>query len=287
MIARFDHLVLAVDDLTEAERVAVLMLGRAPSWRNADATQGTANVVFRLANVSLELIAAEGEGETGARLRSYLEERGPHLASLAFNAPDIAAAYRRCQNNGLDPSDITPRRSTDRSSGRVRSWRAFRANKNTHGVRLFFLDEQSESPTFPFAKAQADDAAIIQGLDHLVIRTPNPDRAAALYGARLGLDLRMDRHFEDWGARLMFFRVGDAILEVAHDVAVGISDADDALWGVTWRVDDVERARARLLSAGLDVSDVRVGRKPGTRVATLRSGAFNVPTLLIDTRGAK
>ena len=44
-------------------------------------------------------------------------------------------------------------------------------------------------------------------------RPPDPERAAALYGARLGLDMALDRSHPDWG-RLMFFRCGDLIVEV-------------------------------------------------------------------------
>jgi hypothetical protein len=36
------------------------------------------------------------------------------------------------------------------------------------------------------------------------------------------------------------------------------------------------------MSAGLDVSDVRTGRKPGTRVLTVRSSTCGIPTLLVE-----
>ena len=52
-------------------------------------------------------------------------------------------------------------------------------------------------------------------MDHVVVSTPDPERAAALYGARLGLDMALDRSHPDWG-RLMFFRCGDLIVEVTH-----------------------------------------------------------------------
>ena len=42
--------------------------------------------------------------------------------------------------------------------------------------------------------------------------------------------------------------------------------AHDNLWGLSWRVADIDATRARLLAAGVDVSEVRAGRKPGTRV---------------------
>ena len=52
-------------------------------------------------------------------------------------------------------------------------------------------------------------------MDHVVVSTHDPERAAALYGARLGLDMALDRSHPDWG-RLMFFRCGDLIVEVTH-----------------------------------------------------------------------
>jgi hypothetical protein len=50
-------------------------------------------------------------------------------------------------------------------------------------------------------------------------------------------------------------------------------------------VPDAEAARARLAQAGFDVSEVRAGRKPGTRVLTLRDGTCSVPTLLLERGG--
>ena len=39
--------------------------------------------------------------------------------------------------------------------------------------------------------------------------------------------------------------------------------------------------------AGVDVSEVRTGRKPGTRVMTVRSGTCGVPTLLVQPSAGK
>jgi catechol 2,3-dioxygenase-like lactoylglutathione lyase family enzyme len=139
-------------------------------------------------------------------------------------------------------------------------------------VRIFFMQREAA-----LASSSAGPAAVT-GLDHIVIRTPEPERAAALYGARLGLHMRLDRHVA--GRRLMFFRCGDAIVEIVHDLA--ISDARDRLWGLSWRVADAEAARARLAAAGLDVSEVRPGMKPGTRVFTVRDNTCGVPTLMIE-----
>jgi hypothetical protein len=80
----------------------------------------------------------------------------------------------------------------------------------------------------------------------------------------------------------MFFRCGDLVVEIAHDLAAGVSAGPDRLWGLSWRVPDAVAARARLRANGIDVSDVRPGRRPGTSVFTARDGTCGVPTLMLQ-----
>jgi catechol 2,3-dioxygenase-like lactoylglutathione lyase family enzyme len=283
LLSAIDHIVIAVGDLAEAEATYTTLLGRTASWRTAYPEHGTANVVFRLRNMSIELLAAEGDGPVGARLTAMTAASGPQLATIAFRTADVVAAHRRFEAVGLAPTKPASWRSTDRKTGRIRQWRSFRAEAGTHGVRIFVLDEDSSSAIFPFAKPTGDADAAIDGLDHLVVRTGDPERACALYGARLGLDLRLDRTFPDFGARLMFFRCGDAIVEIMHPLNADAS-AEDSLWGLTWRVANLAGARERLVAAGFDVSPIRPGRKALTEVATVRAAALGAPTLLLAPR---
>lgn len=130
-----------------------------------------------------------------------------------------------------------------------------------------------------------DEAACVSSLDHVVVRTPHPERAVAFYAGRLGLDLRLDRSNAEWGSRLLFFRCGDLVVEVAHDLGKGVSDEPDRLWGLAWRVPDIARANARLKAAGIDVSEPRDGRRPGSQVFTVKSHTAGVPTLVIGGVG--
>lgn len=277
VIRGLDHVVIAVRDLDAGVAAYQTLLGRAPSWR-ADVVGGGAEVaLFRLANLAVELMAPAGDGPTAERLRAVLDAHGEGLASLAFSVSDIERAHRRLLRLGLEPEPIAPGESVDRLSGARRTWRRTRASTAaTHGVRIFLI--QPDSPV-PLARSGA--AGAVTGLDHVVVRTPDPERAAALYGARLGLDMRLDRSNPAWGARLLFFRCGDLIVEIAHDLRTGSSAGPDRLWGLSWRVDDAEAARARLAAAGLDVTEVRPGRKPGTRVFSVRDGSCGVPTLML------
>ncbi len=234
-------------------------------------------MLFTLDNMTLELMSPSGEGANADRIRNVMAEQGEGLASICFRTNDIAKMHRRLDRLSLKPEPVAEVESRDTTSGATLSWKRTRAATDaTRGVRLFFLELAKERPL-----SVRTSPASITALDHVVVATADPERAAALYGARLGLDMALDRSHPDWG-QLMFFRCGDLIVEVVHRPGKDTDAARDRLWGLSWRVADADATRARLASAGLDVSEVRTGRKPGTRVLTVRSGTCGIPTLLVE-----
>jgi catechol 2,3-dioxygenase-like lactoylglutathione lyase family enzyme len=279
MITALDHIVLLVRDIDAAVAGYQALLGRAPAWRAE--RDGVATAIFALANTALELMAPAGEGDGAKPVRAALDAQGEGLASLAFAVGDIARARRRLSRLGLAPSEVSEGDSRDLGTGRTMRWRRIRAaTEATGGVRMFFL-ERAE----PLAPSPAVGAAPVDGLDHIVIATPDPERAAALYGARLGLDMKLDRTIAAFDTRFLFFRCG-TVVEIVHRLKDGRGDGPDALRGVTWATADLAAAHARLRQAGCEVSEMRDGRKPGTRVFTVRTGTFGVPTLMIQ-QGAR
>ncbi|BCW87450.1 hypothetical protein sos41_05790 [Alphaproteobacteria bacterium SO-S41] len=277
MITALDHIVLVTSDIDAGVAAYTTLLGRVPAWRTA--AGGAASALFEVGNTALELIAPTGDGHAGDRVRAALADGGARLTSLCFRVDDIAAVHRRLERRGLAPEEIADGVSTEASSGATRHWQRTRAGG--HGVRLFFIQPDSEAPVSPVT-----GEAAMTGLDHVVVTTPDPERAAALYGARLGLDMALDRTNPQWGSRLMFFRCGDLIVEVMHNLRDGVGNGPDRLWGITWRTADISAAQTRLKAAGLDVSELRAGRKPGTRVFSVRNGTCGVPTLIIGKDSA-
>ena len=128
-------------------------------------------------------------------------------------------------------------------------------------------------------------AGAVRAIDHVVVHTNDPQRAITHWRDRLGLRLALDRTFAERGLRLLFFRSGGVTLEYAQRLGAPAEPVPDTIYGVSYRVADLEATQARLLEAGLDVSELRPGMKPGTRVATVRSGTAGVPTLLIEQPG--
>jgi catechol 2,3-dioxygenase-like lactoylglutathione lyase family enzyme len=275
VISGLDHVVVLVRDIAAGEAAYKTLFARTPAWRNSG--DGADRVLFTLDNMTLELMSPSGDGANADRIRAVMAEQGEGLASICFRTDDIAKLHRRLDRLTLKPEPVAEAESRDMTSGATLSWKRTRAATDaTRGVRLFFLELAKERAL----SAQTAPAAVT-AMDHVVVATADPERAAALYGARLGLDMALDRSHPDWG-QLMFFRCGDLIVEIVHRPGKDSDAARDRLWGLSWRVADAEATRARLLSDGLDVSDVRTGRKPGTRVLTVRSGTCGIPTLLVE-----
>jgi catechol 2,3-dioxygenase-like lactoylglutathione lyase family enzyme len=275
VITGLDHVVVLVNDIEAGAATYELLFARAPAWRSSGDDAET--VLFTLDNMTLELMSPNGEGASADRVRAVLAEQGEGLASICFSTSDIARMHRRLDRLALQPEPVAEVESRDTATGATLSWKRTRAaTEATRGVRLFFLKLASERP-----RSAATAEAPITAMDHVVISTGDPEGAAALYGARLGLDMALDRSHPDWG-RLMFFRCGDLIVETVQRPGAIAEPAHDRLYGLSWRVADADAARARLASAGIEVSDVRTGRQPGTRVLTVRSGTCGIPTLLVQ-----
>jgi catechol 2,3-dioxygenase-like lactoylglutathione lyase family enzyme len=191
------------------------------------------------------------------------------LTAMVFATSSLEKAERLLERRALP---------TERKAGRL-----MLSTPATHGVPIALVEVKDKVPPSPLK--DSSEAASITALDHVVIRTPNPERAIALYAGRLGLDLRLDRTNPDWGSRLLFFRCADLVVEMAHDLKKGVSDAPDELWGLSWRTPDITRCNERLKKAGVEVSAPREGRRPGTQVFTAQSHTANVPTIVIGGLG--
>jgi catechol 2,3-dioxygenase-like lactoylglutathione lyase family enzyme len=275
MISGLDHVVVLTEDINRGVAAYEALLGVAPSWRSSG--DGAERVLFTLDNMTLELMAPTGSSVAADRIRGVLDASGEGLASICFRTADIGKMHRRLERVALKPEPVAEVESRDSVSGAVLRWKRSRAaTEFTRGVRMFFLELAGERP-----RARATAEAPVDGLDHVVVSTEDSERAAALYGARLGLDMALDRTHQDWG-QLMFFRCGDLIVEVVRRPVAGGDATRDKLWGLSWRVGDLEGARRRLMAAGIEVSEIRIGRKPGTRVMSIRSGTCGVQTLFLE-----
>jgi catechol 2,3-dioxygenase-like lactoylglutathione lyase family enzyme len=282
MWTHLDHVIVAVADLAAAERSYARLLGRSPSWRGEHPGLGTENALFRTGEAYLELLApAQGAGDW---LRKRLDERGEGLLGFALATPDADACAKTLAERGLHPAAPARGIGRDVESGAFREWRSVMLPPaETRGVLVFGIEHRSAPELLPEVPPAGAPEAAVHGIDHVVIRSADADATRALYGDRLGLRLALDKSFPQWGARLIFFRVGRITVEVAAPLdAAADAAAEDRAWGISWRVGDADAARIRLAEAGFDVSEVRTGRRPGTRVLTVRGDPCGIATLILE-----
>ena len=272
-----DHIIMAVDDLPTATAEYGLMLGRRPSWQGRHPDYGTTNTLFKLDNTYLELLAAEGEGWAADMINKTLADGGPGLAGLVFGTPDAEAFLAQARANGLEVSDPAAGHGVDENSGATRSWRnMFWDASAARGIFSFCINHDDGS-VLPAAEPTGD--APVTEVDHVVVMTRDGEAAKRFYGDQLGIRLALEQHVPQWGGTQLFFRCNSMSVEV------GVSEkaaAQDSLWGLALKTDDIAATQRRLTEAGITVSEVRDGRKPGTRVCTVKSHCANVPTLLIE-----
>ncbi|MEM9937370.1 MAG: VOC family protein [Pseudomonadota bacterium] len=275
MITALDHVVLLCPDIDAAVADYTVLMGAEPVWHAREG--GTETAVYHVRNTYLELLGPHGAGDAADKLRE-MTAKGAKFSTLVYRSDDLSADHHQLKRRGLDPVDILPGQSRHLKSGEARDWNRFRIpDEHVAGVKSFVLER-----TMDFPEPESFEEGSVTKLDHLVINTPNPDRAAALYGARLGLRFALDRRAPEWKTRFLFFRLGGLTLEVINRLdQISEPDDPDTIWGVTWAVEDLEAAHQRLNAAQRDVSEIRTGRKPGSRVFTVRDGTLGIPTLFI------
>ena len=277
MSTTIDHIIIAVTDLPAASAEYAALLGRSPSWQGSHPDYGTANTLFKLSNTYIELLAPCGEGLATGQVNAVLDGRDTRLGGLVFgttNADDFIAHARA---RGLAASDPVPGHGVDANTGARRSWRnIFWDAAAARGVFSFCIEHESGS-SLPEAAATGQGA--ITAVDHVVVRTQSVEAAKQFYGEQLGIRLALGQNVPEWGGTKLFFRASSMSIEV---IASATSPAQDELWGLALASEDLDATHARLIDSGIEVSEIREGRKQGTRVCTVKSHTLNVPTLLIE-----
>ena len=293
MLDRLQRLILDTPDFDAAVSAYETLLATRPTIAHdthdtSDATTARQHAFFDVTNTTLEIRSApSGDAAPSSA-----------LAELVFQTPDLDFAHRHLDAAALAMSPRSVHQLTiDTEPPHPVTWHQFFLDPaSTGGVHIHLADSAATALWTRDRVSDTDsDATAVTGLDHVVVRSRDADATRAFYGEQLGIRVAVDREFPQWGVRLIFCKVGDLILEIASRLssAEGSSsplDSDpddssayrDALWGCTWRVANADAARSRLASAGLDVSEVRQGRRPGTRVFTVRSGTAGIPTLMIE-----
>ena len=277
MISSLDHIILAVEDLQDAEKNYENILGIEPSWRGLHKELGTANVIFNFKNTYLELLSAEGEGVGADLVNDSIKKNGEGLAGIVLNTKDINKASKRLNDLGFLVGDVLTGEGKNKDTNDIRNWKyLFLPQELTRNLFLFLIEHTKgilpQDEKFP--------SGSINKLDHVVINTNDADGFINIYQDIFNIRLALDRIIEHWKSRMLFFRVNKTTIEVIEKK--DDKDPNDSLWGLAWEVESIKDAHERLVSKGVEVTEIKKGLKENTLVATIKSHTHNVPTLLIE-----
>ena len=277
MISTLDHLIIAVKDLDQAELNYKKILGTNPVWTGKHKSLGTANSIFNFKNTYLELLTADGEGLGAEFVKNLIQENGDGLAGIVFGVDDMPQAVKQLKQEGYEISDPVEGEGFDDVTNKVRKWEnLFLPPELTRGLFSFIIQHHDGELLSP--KEYAKDS--INKLDHVVINTNNADSFIETYRDVLKIRLALDKTIDHWNSRMLFFRLNKTTIEVVE--RPNNEKPTDALWGLAWEVESIEDTHKRLVSEGVEVSDIKDGLKENTLVATVKSHTHNVPTLIIQ-----
>ena len=277
MISTLDHLIIVVKDLDQAEENYKKILGTNPVWRGKHKSLGTANSIFNFKNTYLELLTADGEGLGAELVKNLIQENGDGLAGIVFGVDDMPQTVKQLKQEGYEISDPAEGEGSDDVTNKVRKWEnLFLPPELTRGLFSFII--QHHDGELPSHKEYAKDS--INKLDHVVINTNNADSFIETYRDVFKIRLALDKTIEHWNSRMLFFRLNKTTIEVLE--RPNNEKPTDALWGLAWEVESIEDTHKRLVSEGVEVSDIKDGLKENTLVATVKSHTHNVPTLIIQ-----
>ena len=277
MIATLDHIIVAVENLNEAEKSYKKIFGIDPVWRGEHKELGTANVIFNLENTYLELLSANGDGLGAELVNHYLEKDGEGLIGIVFGTNDLNDAAKSIKEKGFNIGDIKEGEGTNFDESEKRKWKnLFLPPELTRGLFSFIIQHTDGN----LSSSELVMQSAVKKLDHVVINTNDADGFIEIYKDVFGLRLALDKTIEAWNRRMLFFRFNKTTIEVIEEI--DNEEPKDRLWGLAWEVEDLKETYERLIQENVEVTEVKAGIKDKTLVSTIKSHTHGVPTLIIQ-----
>jgi catechol 2,3-dioxygenase-like lactoylglutathione lyase family enzyme len=178
VITGLHHVAVAVRELAPAAAAYERLLGTTPVAQDGG---GAKRAWFWLDNMGLEIIAPEGDGLSGDRVRAQLCSAGEGVWLVAFAAGDFDATARLFERRGLAVSERTDRAVANFGGRLSLDLRLDRSNE-AWGVRqLFFKAGDAVIEFGASLKAPASDGP--DSFGGLAWRVPDPVAAQAAMAA--------------------------------------------------------------------------------------------------------
>ena len=251
MIKSLDRITYLASSLEKAEKTFSSFFDLKPSKRVISAEKNYESLIYIFENMCFEVI--EKKDDLSEKNKLY----GFSLLSDDLSSLDISIISEKNNRQEEFEDKVQSVKSID-----IKQSPDFQLLVNEY--ENLDMDRANENNLF--------------ALDHLVLTTNKSDDLIDLYEKELGIRLALDQFVEKWGGRMLFFRTGQATIEVIDNKVEG----NDQFWGLAWKTKDIRKKREYLIENGFNVSDVKDGRKKDTLVATVKFDEVKIPTLLVE-----
>ena len=251
MIKSLDRITYLASSLERAEKTFSSFFNLKPSKRVISAEKNYESLIYIFENMCFEVI--EKKDDLSEKNKLY----GFSLLSDDLSSIDISIISEKNNRQEEFEDKVQSVKSLD-----IKQSPDFQLLVNEY--ENLDMDRANENNLF--------------ALDHLVLTTNKSDDLIDLYEKELGIRLALDQFVEKWGGRMLFFRTGQATIEVIDNKVEG----NDQFWGLAWKTKDIRKKREYLIENGFNVSDVKDGRKKDTLVATVKFDEIKIPTLLVE-----
>ena len=151
MIETIDHLIIAVQDLDEAEENYKKIFGIPPVWKGIHKELGTANAIFNFKNTYFELLSANGDGLGADLVNNQLKEIGEGMLGLVLGTEDINSTAAILKDKGFPISEVSNGEGKNSQNDEIRKWKnIFLPPELTRGIFSFIILRCSgSSPNSP------------------------------------------------------------------------------------------------------------------------------------------
>ena len=272
MLTRVQNIFLATKNIMETSQKFSIFFGRKPNFIGQSSNLGIDIIIFGLHETNICLISPKSPGIWFEALNNFLKIKGEGIFGINFSSDDFDDDYNNFAENDL------------KLSNKIES--CFEGNNEKQIKFSFFniLDKTIEglnilvSHQMDFQNNIENSNNNVNKVNQLVIQTKAPDFIKDIFERKLGIRLALDKTFNEWAGRMLFFRLGGVTLEVIEGKDI---EQNTKYFGIGWHAENYNKCYNKLIDDGFSLSEIRKGRKEGTLVSTMKEPILNIPTILI------